>query len=127
MAPRLSSLPGRIKAAPSRIGRPPVQGVAPKRNRNTAHWRAWYSTARWQALRLKVFVRDNYTCQRTGALCAGTHPAPDSPTANHKVPHRGNPALFWDEDNIETVTKEVHDTLIQREEQASLHHRGQWD
>lgn len=64
-------------------------------------------------------MRDNYTCQRTGVLCVGKHPAPDSPVANHRVPHRGDPVLFWDPDNIETVSKEVHDSLIQAEERAA--------
>jgi hypothetical protein len=36
--------------------------------------------------------------------------------ANHKIPHRGDPVLFWDINNIETVTKAVHDSLIQSEE-----------
>jgi 5-methylcytosine-specific restriction protein A len=65
-----------------------------------------------------VFVRDGYVCQRTGVLCAGKYPAPNSPVANHKKPHRGDLALFWDEDNVETVSKAVHDSVIQAEEQA---------
>lgn len=89
-------------------------------------WKAWYRTKRWADLRLRVFVRDNFRCQRTGVMCVGKHPAPDSPVANHKKAHRGDERLFWDEDNIETVTKQVHDTLIQQEEQSSLHMRGVW-
>lgn len=89
-------------------------------------WKQWYKTAGWIRLRQAVFQRDCYTCQRSGVICAGKHPAPDSPVANHKTPHRGDPKLFWDIDNIETVSKEVHDGLIQAEEQASLHQRGCW-
>lgn len=124
---KLSSLPPRIGSAPAKIGRPPHQTTSPKRFRQEASWRSWYDTAEWKRLRLRVFARDGYICQRTGELCAGKHPAPNSPVANHKKPHRGNPALFWDEDNIETVTKEVHDSLIQQEEQDSLKHKGVWD
>lgn len=83
-----------------------------------APWRAWYGTDRWRRLRLEVFVRDHFTCQRTGAVLVGKYPAPNSPVANHKVPHKGNPELFWDPSNIETVSKEVHDGLIQSEERA---------
>lgn len=90
-------------------------------------WRAWYKTARWRRLKDAVHLRDMYICQRTGILLSGRHPAPDSPVANHKRPHRGNPELFWDIDNIETVAKSVHDSEIQREEQASLQTRGVWD
>ena len=78
--------------------------------------RSWYKSERWQRLRLEVFVRDLYTCQRSGELCIGKHPAPNSPVANHKVPHHGDPELFWNINNIETVTKAVHDSLIQSEE-----------
>jgi len=89
-------------------------------------WKAWYKTARWERLRQQVFLRDLYKCQRSGVLCLGKHPAPNSPVANHKRPHRGDPALFWDADNVETVSKAVHDSIIQAEEQASLHQRGVW-
>ena len=90
-------------------------------------WRAWYKTARWARLRQAVLVRDAYTCQRSGVLCIGRHPAPNSPVVNHKRPHRGDERLFWSPDNLETVSKAVHDSDIQREEQASLHTRGCWD
>lgn len=56
----------------------------------------------------------------------GQHPAPDSPVANHKIAHRGDETLFWDENNVETVTKAVHDSVIQAEEQATLQQRGVW-
>lgn len=46
---------------------------------------------------------------------------------NHKRPHRGDERLFWDPNNLETVSKAVHDSEIQREEQDSLHQRGVWD
>ena len=91
-----------------------------------APWKAWYNTKRWQDLREAVFLRDLYKCQRSGELCIGKHPAPNSPVANHKRPHRGDEKLFWDPDNIETVSKRVHDGIIQAEEQASLHTRGVW-
>lgn len=124
---RLSSLPPRIGAAPARLDRAPTDQQSPRRRRDNAPWRSWYGTARWQRLRQEVLIRDAYTCQRTGQVLGGKYPAPDSPTVNHKKPHRGNPILFWDPDNLETVSKAEHDAAIQREEQASLHQRGCWD
>jgi 5-methylcytosine-specific restriction endonuclease McrA len=124
---RLQSLPSRIGAAPARLGRAPADQQSPRRQRDNAPWRAWYGTKAWSDLKLRVHVRDNYTCQRTGVICGGKYPAPDSPVANHIKPHRGNPSLFWDENNIETVTKAEHDSAIQREEQESLLHKGVWD
>jgi hypothetical protein len=123
---RLKGLPPRLKALPSRFGSTVGDKQGQDKARNELHdWRGWYATKTWRDLRMQVFVRDSFTCRRTGVLCIGRHPADNSPVANHKRPHRGDPALFWDVDNIETVTKAVHDGLIQREEQAMPH--GIWD
>lgn len=112
LAPRLGYVPGDEKAAD-------------KQRNSLAPWRAWYGTSRWAQLRHEVFLRDGYRCQRTGVLCIGKYPAPNSAVANHKVPHRGDPALFWDKDNIETVSKAVRDGIIQAEEQGVP--TGVWD
>jgi 5-methylcytosine-specific restriction endonuclease McrA len=97
-----------------------------KRQRGAQPWRNWYKLKRWSDLKLQVHIRDRFVCQRTGVLCTGREPEPNSPVANHKVPHRGDPTLFWDPDNIETVSKAYHDSVIQRHEQATLHQRGVW-
>lgn len=112
IAPRLASLKPKLGY---------VQGDvrAGDQHRNMmAPWRAWYATARWRELRRQVFLRDGFRCQRTGQLLVGRYPAPNSPVANHKRPHKGDAALFWDIDNLETVSKAVHDGLIQSEERA---------
>jgi 5-methylcytosine-specific restriction endonuclease McrA len=114
---RLTNLKPRLSSLPPRIGYAPGDEKARDKQRTaTQHWRAWYKTARWEKLRQQVLIRDLYTCQRTGVLCIGKSPAPNSPVVNHKRPHRGDPFLFWDIDNLETVTKAVHDGLIQSEE-----------
>lgn len=125
---RLKSLKPRVGALPSRLGYAPNGETERSRERDASQpWRAWYKTARWQKLKEQAHIRDLYTCQRTGVLVIGKYPAPNSPVANHKIPHRGDPKLFWDIDNIETVSKAFHDSDIQKEEQASLHTRGVWD
>jgi 5-methylcytosine-specific restriction protein A len=119
---KLGNLKPRIGGLSQRIGSAPQ---ARDQHRSTIKpWRAWYKTARWEKLRKQVFARDGYICQRSGVLCIGKHPAPNSPVANHKRPHRGDPALFWDPDNIETVSKEVHDTIVQAEEAKDI--AGVW-
>lgn len=117
---KLKALPSRLRPMASRLTPvEPGDEVARNRKRDAEQpWRAWYKTARWQKLRKDVLIRDGYTCRRTGQVLGGRHPAPDSPVVNHKVPHRGDPALFWDIDNLETVSKAVHDREIQREERA---------
>jgi 5-methylcytosine-specific restriction endonuclease McrA len=81
-------------------------------------WRAWYRTARWQALRQQTLIRDLYRCQKTGVLLSGKHPAPNSPVVDHIKPHSGDPALFWDEANLQAVSKEYHDSIKQAVEHA---------
>ncbi len=87
-------------------------------------WRKWYGTADWSRLRNEVFQRDRWKCQQTGVLCVAKHPAPRSPVAHHKIPHKGNPILFWDIDNIETVSKEWHDGEGQALERGAEKLRG---
>lgn len=120
---RLTSLPPRIKPLGTRL-QPALSREESEakrfrdRDRQVA-WRKWYATARWKALRLEILRRDQYTCQRSGVLCIGKHPAPNSPVVNHKKPHRGDERLFWDPDNLETVSKAVHDGEIQSEERRA--------
>ena len=58
-----------------------------------------------------------YLCQRCGCLLLdGNRHHPRAAVVNHKVPHRGNPELFFDIENTESVCKTDHDALIQREE-----------
>ncbi|MEQ1955997.1 hypothetical protein [Mesorhizobium sp. CN2-181] len=49
-------------------------------------------------------------------MIEGDRHDPRAAVANHKVKHRGDPTLFFDLENVETVCKRDHDTLIQREE-----------
>lgn len=116
---RLKALPSRLGRAPSRIAVTPATEGARTRHRDaTQPWRAWYKTARWQRLRRRVLKRDGYVCQRTGVLLTGAHPAPNSPVVDHITPHRGDPFLFWDPENLQTVSKQFHDSVKQREERA---------
>lgn len=121
---KLKAAPG-LGAAPSALGYAP--GDERERNRrrlNREPYRAWYQSAQWKRIRQQVFARDNYICQRTGTLCCGKGNEWNAPVANHKRPHRGNRALFFDVENVETVTKQVHDSIIQAEE-ATARARGE--
>lgn len=115
---------GRLKALPPALpSLRPSLAYAPENERQydrdrAQTWRRWYSTPEWRALRQQVFVRDRFICQATGVLLAGKHPAPDSPVADHKMPHRGDRALFFDPANVWTVSKAYHDGEKQRQEHA---------
>lgn len=116
---RLTTLKPKLSTLPPRLGRMAgdEQARHSERDANLEH-RSWYKTARWQKLRHQILIRDNYTCQRTGVLCIGKHPADNSPVVDHKRPHRGNPDLFWDENNLHCVSKAFHDSEKQKEERA---------
>lgn len=117
----LRSLPPMLSRTPQPLARAPETEPERHRRRDEEQpWRAWYRTAPWQKLRLYVLERDLYTCQATGVLLTGRHPAPNSPVVDHKRPHRGDPALFWDPANLQAVSKEYHDGEKQRQERAGL-------
>lgn len=82
------------------------------RVRDQRPWRKWYKTARWRTLRWSVLVRDCFTCQRCGTIEGDTSKL----VADHRKPHRGDAALFWDERNLETLCASCHSGAKQREE-----------
>ena len=77
-------------------------------------WRRWYKTARWQRLADAVKVAALFTCGRCGCVCAGKGEA----VADHRIPHRGDPALFWDRENLWCLCASCHSSAKQAEERA---------
>lgn len=107
MAPRLASLPPRLKR----------QADAEGHDAKAEPWRKWYSLKRWAELRLRVFTRDLFTCQWQGCGFASANPS--DLVADHVVPHRGDERLFWAEDNVQTLCTTCHNRLKQAEERAA--------
>ena len=91
------------------LSAPQIEADRHKIRDETQPWRKWYKTARWQRLRLKILARDKFKCQQTGVLLVGKYPSDDSPVVDHIIPHRGDPDLFWDEGNLQAVSKGYHD------------------
>ncbi|MFC3059502.1 HNH endonuclease [Paenirhodobacter populi] len=110
----------RLRQIPSRFGSAPVRlGNAPRDERERSAqrivrtpWRAWYKTARWKDLRWSVLEDARFTCAYCGRLEGNTFKL----VADHKIPHRGDPALFWDRGNLQCLCKECHDRVKQAEE-----------
>ncbi len=116
---RLTTLPPRLKAMAPRLGYTAGDEAGRLREREkTISWRKWYHSERWKRLRQAVLLRDNYTCQQTGVICMGKHPAGNSPVVDHIKPHHGDERLFWDENNLQTVSKAFHDSEKQKQERA---------
>lgn len=80
-------------------------------------WRAWYKTARWQRLRLQILRRDLFTCQWPG--CGRIEADTSQLVADHRRPHRGDEAMFWDAENLWCLCKRCHDSQKQRYERRA--------
>jgi len=105
--PRLGTLGGRLG-----FGDPDEVKRRQRRIRYaSAPWSSWYSSKRWANLRLQILDRDLWTCQQTGVLLRGKWPSDDAPVVDHIKPHRGDPDLFWDPDNLQSVSRKWHDTV----------------
>lgn len=113
---RLKSLPSRLSAMPPRIER----RTDSEGHDNTEAARSWYHLARWKhpktGLRIRTFIRDRFTCQWPG--CRKVLP-PTQLRADHKTPHRGDPALFWADGNVWTLCQPHHDGAKQAEERQA--------
>ncbi|UYY60117.1 HNH endonuclease [Sphingomonas sp. S2-65] len=109
---RLKGLVPRLKPLRSKHAPAPLTRQERDQVRDEQPWRKWYKTAAWQKLRMAVLLRDLFTCQRCGKIEADTSQL----VADHKRPHRGVEALFWDILNLWTLCKPCHDGWKQREE-----------
>jgi 5-methylcytosine-specific restriction protein A len=112
--PRLSSLKSSLPSLASSVAYAPKDEQERDRFRDQQHWRKWYRTARWKKLRWAVLLLQGFTCTRCGKLEGDTSQL----VADHVKPHRGDEALFWDENNLTCICKPCHDGAKQREERA---------
>lgn len=67
--------------------------------------------ARWRRARL-AFLAEHPLCER----CTKAGRTTAATVVNHRIPHKGDQALFWDEANWEATCKPHHDGTIQSEE-----------
>lgn len=113
---RLKTMPFRLGGLPPKLQSLPVDAAGIERQRTAFNpLRALYRTARWAKLRWATLVRDCFTCQMCGHLEGDTSKL----VADHRKPHRGDLALFWDEGNLWTLcASPCHSKHKQRMEQA---------
>lgn len=69
--------------------------------------RKWMKTARWQRLRWAVLKRAQFTCERPD--CGRVEVDTSKLVADHKIAHRDDEALFWDDANLWCLCKTCHD------------------
>lgn len=110
---RLSTIKPRISSASHTIGKAdPITRDQERAQR--APWRKRYGLKRWKDMRWAVLVDAMFTCQMCGKLEGDTSKL----VADHRKPHRGDPSLFWDRNNLWCLCEVCHSTVKQREEQA---------
>jgi 5-methylcytosine-specific restriction protein A len=66
---------------------------------------------RWQTARVR-FLQQHPLC----VMCSQIARTTAATVVDHKVPHRGDQALFWDEGNWQPLCKPHHDGEKQRQE-----------
>lgn len=102
------------------VKRPPTLGFNPARKqsyerqrREAKPWRRWYSTERWRGRRLMQLQLEPLCrrCKEHGRDSAAT-------VADHIVPHRGDPGLFW-HGALQSLCDPCHSSAKQREERAA--------
>ena len=61
--------------------------------------------AKWREAR-KLFLQRNPLCQN----CLKNGKVTPATVVDHIVPHRGDPILFWDQENWQALCKSCHDS-----------------
>ena len=70
--------------------------------------------AQWRKARI-AFLREHPFCAMCGKALRGADAVVD-----HIRPHRGDPVLFWDENNWQALCKFCHDSRTQRVEHGGI-------
>ena len=77
----------------------PTHALAKARTRYNVDTRKWYYTKAWAILREVAFARQ--------PVCAECRTQP-STVVDHKVPHRGDRAMFYDSNNLQGLCVACH-------------------
>jgi 5-methylcytosine-specific restriction endonuclease McrA len=70
--------------------------------------RRLYDSVRWRKARAR-FLRAHPLC----AMCEERGVTEAADLVDHRIPHMGDPALFWDEENWQSLSKRCHDSRKQ--------------
>ena len=71
----------------------------------------WYDSVRWRKARA-MHLRYNplcVMCEKRGLTVIGT-------VVDHKIPHKGNEVLFWDQSNWQTLCPSCHSGVKRMQE-----------
>jgi 5-methylcytosine-specific restriction protein A len=69
-------------------------------------WHAWYDTAKWRAWS-QHWLREHPLC----AFCEIKNKVTAAAICDHKVAHKGDPRLFWDSTNLQSLCRPCHESM----------------
>lgn len=84
--------------------------ISDRRSEEASAYRHLYKSRAWRDLRTKIFVRDLGICGICGKIIVGRY------DVDHKIPHKGNLMLFWDEANLQVLHPSCHAQAKQQDE-----------
>lgn len=111
ISPRLSGLDAKL---------PVMSGVpgSARANKGSSSTARGYGY-RWQQERA-AFLAANPLCM----MCSKDLSPVTATVVDHKIPHGGNEALFWDKKNWQALCKHCHDSVKQRAEHSARRDGG---
>lgn len=111
VSPRLSGLDAKLPV----VGGVPGSARAAKGASSAARGYGY----RWQRERA-AFLAENPLC----VMCSTDLSPVAATVVDHKTPHGGNDALFWDKSNWQPLCKKCHDSVKQRAEHSARRDGG---
>ncbi len=82
-----------------------------QRSAEAVAYRRLYKSARWTRLRQRVLDADPL-CR----YCLEAEIVEEAKVVDHIRPHKGDPELFWDQDNLQPLCEACHNGRKQRED-----------
>lgn len=82
-----------------------------QRSEEAKHWRGWYKLARWQRMRERQL-----SLHPLCTFCLERDIVTEATVCDHIEPHKGDPDLFWDDGNLQSLCAPCHDRDKQRME-----------
>lgn len=109
--PKLTMLKPRVQTLPPQSRIATIGDSGWRRSDTTTAERGYGS--RWQRARVR-FLREHPLC----AMCEDGGRLTPASIVDHKVPHRGDQDLFWDESNWQSLCGNCHNSHKQRLERS---------
>lgn len=85
------------------------------RSEEAQAWRHLYKSSGWRKGRV-IFLQQHPLCER----CEAQKRTVAATVVNHRKPHKGDVALFFDWNNWSSLCKNCHDGAVQSEERTGV-------